>query len=231
MAAPAVTDPARPPPAAPGCRGIRRQAGQGEERERLVRPRKAPPPTPAAGTPWCPLPGHGGPSGGPGASAAGRAGSGPSTPRGDLPYFSDGPPRTGGQDASRPGRSALDAFDADTPGPRRPAVHAEPAAPTPGPAGPTTGPATGSSSLTPNLDGIPGMGGGPMGPGGPAGPRGPGGSGPGGPVARVRVAPAQRVPVAPARAAPGRTAAAVRRHCDPDASEPGPGVRSRTCLR
>ncbi|NEA11493.1 hypothetical protein G3I27_25600, partial [Streptomyces sp. SID10692] len=42
----------------------------------------------------------------------------------------------------------------------------------PGPSGPTTGPVTGTSSLTPNLDGVPdiagpGPGTGPMAPGGP----------------------------------------------------------------
>ncbi|MBK3547453.1 hypothetical protein, partial [Streptomyces sp. MBT60] len=41
---------------------------------------------------------------------------------------------------------------------------------TPGPSGPTTGPVTGTSSLTPNLDGVPGLGGpGPMVPGTPGG--------------------------------------------------------------
>ncbi|MGP3635390.1 hypothetical protein ACTU45_18815, partial [Streptomyces sp. 24-1644] len=46
---------------------------------------------------------------------------------------------------------------------------------TPGPAGPTTGPVTGSSSLTPNLDGVHGMG-----PGGPGGARSAFPPGPGG---------------------------------------------------
>ncbi|WP_103507312.1 hypothetical protein, partial [Streptomyces sp. SM13] len=80
-------------------------------------------------------------------------------PRPDLPYFSDAP-QSGGAPGG-PGGSALDAFGADAPGP---------GVRTPGPSGPTTGPVTGTSSLTPNLDGVPGLGGpGPMVPGVPGG--------------------------------------------------------------
>ncbi|MGC5542464.1 hypothetical protein ACPYPE_17530 [Streptomyces griseus] len=111
-------------------------------------------------------PGTGGP-GGPGAGGLGGPGAGnPTGPGGDagrsrpdLPYFSDAP-QPGGAPGG-PGRSALDAFGADAPGP---------GARTPGPSGPTTGPVTGTSSLTPNLDGVPGLGGpGPMVPGVPGG--------------------------------------------------------------
>ncbi|MGY5070785.1 hypothetical protein [Streptomyces griseus] len=108
-----------------------------------------------------------GASGGPGAGGLGGPGAGnPTGPGGDagrsrpdLPYFSDAP-QPGGAPGG-PGRSALDAFGADAPGP---------GARTPGPSGPTTGPVTGTSSLTPNLDGVPGLGGpGPMVPGVPGG--------------------------------------------------------------
>ncbi|MGV9522123.1 hypothetical protein ACWDRS_18245 [Streptomyces griseus] len=111
-------------------------------------------------------PGTGGP-GGPGAGGLGGPGAGnPTGPGGDagrsrpdLPYFSDAP-QPGGAPGG-PGRSALDAFGADAPGP---------GVRTPGPSGPTTGPVTGTSSLTPNLDGVPGLGGpGPMVPGVPGG--------------------------------------------------------------
>ncbi|WP_211268297.1 hypothetical protein [Streptomyces californicus] len=143
-------------------------------------PRKAPAPAPGtqpqgAGAPG----GTGAPSGpggpsGPGAGLPGGPGGasdgGPGRPRPDLPYFSDAPQPGGapGQPGGGPGapgpeRSALDGYGADLPGggPRMP-----------GPSGPTTGPVTGTSSLTPNLDGVPdiagpGPGTGPMAPGGP----------------------------------------------------------------
>ncbi|MFF3969900.1 hypothetical protein ACFYZ6_08775 [Streptomyces rubiginosohelvolus] len=104
-------------------------------------------------------PGSGGPSGPGGASDGGAGRSRP-----DLPYFSDAPTSGGGPGApgSGPARSALDSYGTEPPGggPRA----------TPGPSGPTTGPVTGSSSLTPNLDGVPGLGGpGPMVPGTPGG--------------------------------------------------------------
>ncbi|MFF8917561.1 hypothetical protein ACF08M_30690 [Streptomyces sp. NPDC015032] len=103
----------------------------------------------------------------------------PTPPRADLPYFSDGPQRTGDQDTPRPRASALDEFS-----PRAPADTASGGPrPTPnlgvrteGPSGPTTGPATGTSSLTPDIDRAGGQGG-LRGSGGPAGPQGPGAPG------------------------------------------------------
>ncbi|MEU6047335.1 hypothetical protein [Streptomyces griseus] len=105
--------------------------------------------------------GLGGPGvpGGPGAGNPTGPGGDAGRSRPDLPYFSDAP-QPGGAPGG-PGRSALDAFGADAPGP---------GVRTPGPSGPTTGPVTGTSSLTPNLDGVPGLGGpGPMVPGVPGG--------------------------------------------------------------
>ncbi|WRZ04026.1 hypothetical protein OG959_12035 [Streptomyces sp. NBC_00385] len=97
-------------------------------------------------------------------------GSGPSSPppggpRADLPYFSDGPQRAGD-----PGEPGPDAFGGDGAG----GPHSTPnlGVRTPGPSGPTTGPATGTSALTPDLDGRAPFG---PGPGGPAGPGTPGG--------------------------------------------------------
>ncbi|MEU2669103.1 hypothetical protein ABZ622_09550 [Streptomyces sp. NPDC007164] len=102
----------------------------------------------------------------------------PAPPRADLPYFSDGPQRTGDQGAPGP-----DDFGTGGPASGGPRPTPNLGVRTPGPAGPTTGPVTGTSSLTPNLGG-PGAGPGgqgPMGSGpGPAGP-GPMGSGPMGP--------------------------------------------------
>ncbi|MEU3678512.1 hypothetical protein, partial [Streptomyces griseus] len=103
-------------------------------------------------------------------TARGRGGGGSAgvggRSRPDLPYFSDAP-QPGGPGG--PGRSALDSYGTEPPGggPRStPGLGVRP----PGPSGPTTGPATGSSSLTPNLDGVPGLGGpGPMVPGAPGG--------------------------------------------------------------
>ncbi|WP_181009206.1 hypothetical protein [Streptomyces sp. SM11] len=140
--------------------------------------------------------GPGGPSGpgglsagGPGASGTGGLGGpGPGSPTGpggasdgeagrsrpDLPYFSDAPvPGAGGPGgapgAPGPGRSALDGYGAEHPGGGTRSTPG-PGARTPGPSGPTTGPVTGTSALTPNLDGVPGLGGpGPMVPGIPGG--------------------------------------------------------------
>nr|WP_255312034.1 hypothetical protein [Streptomyces sp. PTY087I2] len=130
--------------------------------------------------------GFGGPNaGGPGGPASGSPnGPGnpaPGTPNGapdtgagrsrpDLPYFSDAPKSGGGPGApgSGSGRSALDSYGTEPPG--GPRGTPGPGVRTPGPSGPTTGPVTGTSSLTPNLDGIPGLGGpGPMVPGAPGG--------------------------------------------------------------
>ncbi|MFF9916598.1 hypothetical protein ACF1HG_03325 [Streptomyces globisporus] len=114
---------------------------------------------PASGGPGGPGgPGPGG-LGGPGGASDGGAGRS----RPDLPYFSDAPQPGGGPGApgSGPARSALDGYGTEPPGP---------GVRTPGPSGPTTGPVTGTSSLTPNLDGVPGLGGpGPMVPGTPGG--------------------------------------------------------------
>ncbi|GGV79551.1 hypothetical protein GCM10015535_16340 [Streptomyces gelaticus] len=88
----------------------------------------------------------------------------PTPPRADLPYFSDGPQRTGEPGAPRP-----DDFGGPASGGPRPTPNL--GVRTPGPSGPTTGPVTGTSSLTPNL-GVPGSG--PSGTSGPAGPQGPG---------------------------------------------------------
>ncbi|WP_371606163.1 hypothetical protein OG725_11795 [Streptomyces sp. NBC_01213] len=144
-------------------------------------PRKAPAPAPGAGAaPAASAPGGPGPGQGPGPGgpfAGGPSGPGgdsgrPTPPRVDPPYFSDGPQQPGDRDgAPRPGRSALDDLDG---GPRpapNPGVRPQDG---PGPSGPTTGPATGSSSLTPDLDRLPGAPGGPgrTAPGGPAGPGG-----------------------------------------------------------
>lgn len=131
--------------------------------------------TGAPGAPGGAPSGPGGPSaGGPGGAPAGPGGSdgdaGRSRP--DLPYFSDAPQTGGGPGAPGPGRSALDAYGTEPPGggPRStPGLGVRPPGAS-GPSGPTTGPVTGSSSLTPNLDGVPGLGGpGPMVPGTPGG--------------------------------------------------------------
>ncbi|MFJ8883452.1 hypothetical protein ACIRJR_08555 [Streptomyces sp. NPDC102402] len=159
-------------------------------------PRKAPAPVPGAGAapaasaPGTPGPGQGpGPGGGP--SGGGRD-SGPTPPRTDSPYFSDGPQQPG---APRPGRSALDDLDGGGPTGQRPTPGPGMRPPGgQGPSGPTTGPVTGSSSLTPDLDRLPGAGG-PAGPGGPSGPR-PGG--PGGVPPRMSDDTAILTPQAPA---------------------------------
>ncbi|MFB8051668.1 hypothetical protein [Streptomyces rubiginosohelvolus] len=114
--------------------------------------------------------GPGGPGGGPGGpGGAPDGGAGRSRP--DLPYFSDAPASGGGPGApgSGPARSALDGYGTEPPG-GGPRATPGPGVRTPGPSGPTTGPVTGTSSLTPNLDGVPGLGGpGPMVPGTPGG--------------------------------------------------------------
>ncbi|MFI5769156.1 peptidoglycan binding domain-containing protein [Streptomyces sp. NPDC051658] len=122
--------------------------------------------------------------------AEGPRGAAPTPPRADLPYFSDGPQRTGDQDAPR-----LDDFGSGDPASGGPRPTPNLGVRTPGPSGPTTGPVTGTSSLTPNLGGPGGAGSGPMGSGpmgsgpgvgvglgpvgsgGPAGPQGPGAPG------------------------------------------------------
>lgn len=144
---------------------------------------------PGTGAPGDPL-GAGAP-GGPGASGA-PGGPGPAGPGGgpaetgrsgpDLPYFSDAAPGSGpgtsgsgipGPGIGAPGSgSALDGYSTEPPGagPRSTPDLGVRTPGTPGPSGPTTGPATGTSSLTPNLDGVPGRGGpGPMVPGGASG--------------------------------------------------------------
>ncbi|MFJ2898931.1 hypothetical protein ACIO87_29055 [Streptomyces sp. NPDC087218] len=99
----------------------------------------------------------GGPSAGGPANGAERPG-GPA-PRPDLPYFSDGPQPTGGQGVPRLDGDDFGADDASAGGPRpTPGLGVR----TPPPGGPTTGPVTGTSALTPNLDG-------PAGPGGAGG--------------------------------------------------------------
>ncbi|MET7868717.1 hypothetical protein [Streptomyces cyaneofuscatus] len=114
------------------------------------------------------VPGGAGPGGGP--DDAGRS-------RPDLPYFSDAAPRPGdgpglsGSGFPGPGGSgsALDGYSTEPPG-AGPRSAPDPGVRTPGPSGPTTGPVTGTSALTPNLDGAPGLGGpGPMVPGTPGG--------------------------------------------------------------
>ncbi|MFE9695470.1 hypothetical protein [Streptomyces sp. NPDC006270] len=131
-----------------------------------------PVPGPGAGGPGGPGPGGSGAPGGsggphedgPGGASVGDAGRS----RPDLPYFSDAPQSGGGvPGAPGPGRSALDGYGTEPPG-GGPLPAPGLGARTPGPSGPTTGPVTGSSSLTPNLDGVPGLGGpgpGPMVPG------------------------------------------------------------------
>ncbi|WP_026241132.1 MULTISPECIES: hypothetical protein [unclassified Streptomyces] len=145
-------------------------------------PRKSPAPAPA------PASGAGGAPGSGGAPGAGPAGPGGGSdaagrPRPDLPYFSDAAPRPGdgpspsGSGFPGPGGSgsALDGYSTEPPGagPRStpdPGIRTPGSPGTPGPSGPTTGPVTGTSALTPNLDGVPGLGGpGPMVPGAPGG--------------------------------------------------------------
>ncbi|WP_406392376.1 hypothetical protein [Streptomyces sp. NBC_00887] len=183
-------------------------------------PRKNPAPAPGAAAP--------GPAGPPAGASATGGGQGPAQtpPRAEPPYFSDGPQ----PGAPRPGRSALDDIDADIPGGPRSTPNL--GVRTPGPSGPTNGPVTGSSSLTPNLDGMPGMGG-TAGPGGPAGPRpgGPSQGGPGGPLGPG--GPSQGGPGGPfgpgGPSGPGGPGGVPPRMSDdtailtPQAAAPGPG--------
>ncbi|MFJ7325281.1 hypothetical protein ACIQVN_03390 [Streptomyces cyaneofuscatus] len=133
--------------------------------------------------------GAGGPGGSGVPGGAGPGGpDGAGRPRPDLPYFSDAAPRPGdgpgpsGSGSGFPGPggpggpggsgSALDGYSTEPPG-AGPRSAPDPGVRTPGspgPSGPTTGPVTGTSALTPNLDGVPGLGGpGPMVPGTPGG--------------------------------------------------------------
>nr|WSW66997.1 hypothetical protein OG461_12770 [Streptomyces sp. NBC_00995] len=105
----------------------------------------------------------GGPGGRPDGPGAGPSSPPPGGPRADLPYFSDGPQRAGDAGASGP-----DSFGGDGAGGPRSTPNL--GVRTPGPSGPTTGPATGTSALTPDLDGRA-----PFGPGGAQGPGDPGG--------------------------------------------------------
>ncbi|MFH8434279.1 hypothetical protein ACH4A3_03455 [Streptomyces sp. NPDC018007] len=141
-------------------------------------PRKAPAPGAAAqasagpGAPSGAPNGPGVPGGPAGSGGTGGPGGpsddGPGRARPDLPYFSDAPQPGGGPGAPGSGRSALDGYGAGHPG--GPGSAPGPGARRPGPSGPTTGPVTGTSSLTPNLDDVPGLAGpgpGPVVPGGP----------------------------------------------------------------
>ncbi|MEV0140103.1 hypothetical protein [Streptomyces globisporus] len=136
-------------------------------------PRKAPGAGPAAAAQGTGAPGGAGSQGGPasggpgGPGGASDGGAGPSRP--DLPYFSDAPESGGGPGAPGSARSALDSYGTEPSG-GGPRATPGTGARTPGPSGPTTGPVTGASSLTPNLDGVPGLAGpGPMVPGTPGG--------------------------------------------------------------
>ncbi|MEU1350042.1 hypothetical protein [Streptomyces sp. NPDC005795] len=139
-------------------------------------------------------------AGGPGSGGSGGRpdgpGSGPSGgPRPDLPYFSDGPQRAGdpgapgsdgfgggpgsdgfgggpGSDGFGGGDGAGGFGGGDGAGGPRSTPNLGVRAP--GPSGPTTGPATGTSALTPDLDGRAPFGPGPGGPAGPGGAQGPG---------------------------------------------------------
>ncbi|MEU0622825.1 hypothetical protein ABZ329_18495 [Streptomyces rubiginosohelvolus] len=153
---------------APGEKPAREKSGSD-----WFAPRKTPAAGPAAAGQGIGGPGGAGGQGGPGGpggpGGAPDGGAGRSRP--DLPYFSDAPASGGGPGApgSGPARSALDGYGTEPPG-GGPRATPGPGVRTPGPSGPTTGPVTGTSSLTPNLDGVPGLGGpGPMVPGTPGG--------------------------------------------------------------
>ncbi|MFE9485191.1 MULTISPECIES: peptidoglycan binding domain-containing protein [unclassified Streptomyces] len=155
-------------------------------------PRKAPTNTSVAG---------GGTAGG----ADGIRGAEGAPPRADLPYFSDGPQRTGDHGAPRPDDFGPGGSAGPASGDSRPTPDL--GIRTPGPSGPTTGPVTGTSPLTPDLGGPGGPGSGPMGSGpGPVAPGGPSGTkGAGGPVPRMSDDTAVLTPqfAAPAPAGPG----------------------------
>ncbi|MEW1756477.1 hypothetical protein AB0393_08245 [Streptomyces cyaneofuscatus] len=179
--------PASPPPAQPRDGGSSTEPSSASADEPAkaksgsdwFAPRKSPAPAPA------PASGTGGAPGSGGAPGAGSAGPGGGSddagrPRPDLPYFSDAAPRPGdgpgpsGSGFPGPGGSgsALDGYSTEPPGagPRSTPDSGIRTPGTPGPSGPTTGPVTGTSALTPNLDGVPGLGGpGPMVPGAPGG--------------------------------------------------------------
>ncbi|MET8939530.1 hypothetical protein ABZX28_21335 [Streptomyces rubiginosohelvolus] len=153
---------------APGEKPAREKSGSD-----WFAPRKTPAAGPAAAGQGIGGPGGAGGQGGPGGpggpGGAPDGGAGRSRP--DLPYFSDAPASGGGPGApgAGPARSALDGYGTEPPG-GGPRATPGPGVRTPGPSGPTTGPVTGTSSLTPNLDGVPGLGGpGPMVPGTPGG--------------------------------------------------------------
>ncbi|MEU0380100.1 hypothetical protein ABZ093_22720 [Streptomyces cyaneofuscatus] len=176
--------PASPPPAQPRDGGSSTEPSSASADEPAkaksgsdwFAPRKSPAPAPA------PASGTGGAPGSGGAPGAGSAGPGGGSddagrPRPDLPYFSDAAPRPGdgpgpsGSGFPGPGGSgsALDGYSTEPPG-AGPRSTPDSGIRTPGPSGPTTGPVTGTSALTPNLDGVPGLGGpGPMVPGAPGG--------------------------------------------------------------
>ncbi|MFF0073590.1 hypothetical protein [Streptomyces sp. NPDC005494] len=157
-------------------------------------PRKAPAPVAGAATPGSApgTPGQGAGAPAPGGPSAGGPASGPAPtpPRTDAPYFPDGP-QGPGDPGARQGGSALDALGAGGPGGSRPTPNLGTRPPGgPGPSGPTTGPVTGSSALTPNLDGFPG--------GGRPGPSGARPGGPGGEPPRMSDDTAILTPQAPA---------------------------------
>ncbi|MFE8973730.1 hypothetical protein [Streptomyces cyaneofuscatus] len=176
--------PASPPPAQPRDGGSSTEPSSASADEPAkaksgsdwFAPRKSPAPAPA------PASGTGGAPGSGAAPGAGSAGPGGGSddagrPRPDLPYFSDAAPRPGdgpgpsGSGFPGPGGSgsALDGYSTEPPG-AGPRSTPDSGIRTPGPSGPTTGPVTGTSALTPNLDGVPGLGGpGPMVPGAPGG--------------------------------------------------------------
>ncbi|WP_411083121.1 hypothetical protein [Streptomyces sp. cmx-18-6] len=144
-------------PGAPGVPGAALDGGAGRSRPDL--PYFSDAAQQPGGGPGAP--GSGGP-GGQGASGQRAPGSGPVAPGHGTPGSGSGgmgPGGPGGYGTEPPGSGprATPDLGVRTPGPA-------------GPNGPTTGPVTGTSSLTPNLDGVPGLGGpGPMVPGAPGG--------------------------------------------------------------
>ncbi|MGC4904778.1 hypothetical protein ACLQ2J_03575 [Streptomyces cyaneofuscatus] len=176
--------PASPPPAQPrdGGSSTEPSSASADEPPKAksgsdwFAPRKSPAPAPATASGTGGAPGSGG---APGAGSAGPGGGSDDAgrPRPDLPYFSDAAPRPGdgpgpsGSGFPGPGGSgsALDGYSTEPSG-AGPRSTPDSGIRTPGPSGPTTGPVTGTSALTPNLDGVPGLGGpGPMVPSAPGG--------------------------------------------------------------